>query len=221
MSVYHLHIPRTSGVFLREGVIRKTNKPMFVGHREAIPENLAEYEYISGHFATNPIKHFDINFAIYREPVELTFSYINYMRDIFYPQMSFDDLIEHYIATDKIQNFVNVNSTFLTGTMDTNKYNKMVTDLQVVAESGWYVTTNCKTLDNFVDNIQKNNTILVDYLDDQKYDKISAIYGVDYPNTKVNSSSKIDNETILKYNKLITELNSFDLEVYGYLSSIR
>ena len=161
MSIYHLHIPRTSGVFIREEMIKKTNKLMFVGHRHPIPENLNDYEYLSGHFATNPVKFFDTNFAIYREPVSLTFSYISYMRDNFYRHLSIDELIDYYIDNNKIQNFTNINSKFLTGKMDHFKYNKMITDLQTIAESCWYVTSECNDLQLFVETVQKNKTILI------------------------------------------------------------
>lgn len=221
MSIYHLHIPRTSGVFIREQMIKKTDKTMFVGHREAIPEDISKYDYLSGHFGINFVKNFDINFAIYREPVELTFSYINYIRDYLYSHLSLDELIEEYVRTDKIKNFVNINSKFLTGTMDIDKYNKMVTNLQEVAESGWYIETKCNTLSQFVDIIQKNNTLLVDYADDSKYSKVSLLYGIEYDDIKINKSSEIEHGTLSKYNNLITELNSFDLEVYEYLSCAR
>jgi len=217
MSIYHLHIPRTSGVFIREQMIKKTDMSMFVGHREPIPQSMSEYEYVSGHFATNFIQDFDTNFAIYRNPVELTFSYINYMRDNLYNHLSLDELIEEYAKTDKIKNFVNMNSKFLTGTMDVSKYNEMITDLKEVAESGWYVETKCNTLDMFVDIIQKNNTYLVDYSDNKKYEKISELYKVNYNDIKINKSSEIEDATTSKYFELITELNSFDLEVYEYL----
>jgi hypothetical protein len=217
MSIYHLHIPRTSGVFIREKIIRQIDKPMFIGHRDPIPENISEYKYLSGHFATNFIQDFDINFAIYRNPIELSFSYINYMRDIFYNHLSLDELIEQYVNTDKIKNFVNMNSKFLTGTVDATKYNKMITDLKEVAESGWYVETKCNTIDMFVDIIQKNNTYLVDYSDDKKYEKISKLYEAEYSDIKINKSSEIESSTISKHIDLITDLNSFDLEVYEYL----
>ena len=198
-------------------MIKKTDRSMFVGHREPIPQSVSEYEYISGHFATNFIQDFDINFAIYRNPVELTFSYINYMRDNLYNHLSLDELIQEYVKTDKIKNFVNMNSKFLTGTIDIPKYNEMITDLKEVAESGWYVKTKCNTMDMFVDIIQKNNTYLVDYSDDKKYEKISKLYDAKYNDIKINKSSEIDSSTRSKHIDLITDLNSFDLEVYEYL----
>lgn len=217
MSIYHLHIPRTSGVFIREKIIRQTDKSMFIGHRDPIPENISEYKYFSGHFATNFVQDFDINFAIYRNPVELSFSYISYMKDIFYPYLSVDQLIDYYVATDKIKNFANINSKFLTGTMDVVKYNKMITDLKEVAESGWYVETKCNKIEMFVDIVQKNNTYLVDYSDDEKYKKVSKLYDAEYTDVKINKSSEIESSTRSKHIDLITDLNSFDLEVYGYL----
>jgi hypothetical protein len=219
MSIYHLHIPRTSGVFIRENIIKQINRPMFVGHRIPVPENISEYKYVSGHFATNPIKFFDINFAIYREPISLTFSYIAYMRDNFYPHLSVGQLIDYYIDSDKIKNFVNINSKFLTGEMDYIKYNKRITDLKTVAESCWYVTSNCNNLQFFIETIQKNKTILISYNDKQKYEKVSKFYNVNYRNIDINRSSKIEDKVLKKYKSIMLELNSFDLEVFDYLES--
>lgn len=207
-------------MFIREEIIKKTYGSMFVGHSLPLPQSFSNYEYISGHYATNPISDFDINFAIYRDPVDLTFSYINYMRDKFYPFLSLDELIKDYINNNKINNFVNINSRFLAGAMDIAKYNKSITNLREVAESGWYVELAQQDLDFFIETIQKNKTILINYSDEHRYQKISKIYNVKYDNAILNESSEIYEETFEKYNNLINDLNQFDLEVYDYLNKI-
>lgn len=220
MSIYHLHIPRTSGVFIREFAIKQSSKLVFSGHTQELPSSFSDYDIVSGHFATNPIKDTDINFAIFRNPVDLTFSYINYVRDKFYPEILLEDLIEEYLSNDKIYSFVNINSKFLTGQIDVPKYNKKITDLLEMAESCWFVKNYDSEVNNIIDTIQKNKTILVDFDSDYRYETISQILGIRVRGTKINESSSIDQKIVNKYYDLITFLNRLDLEVYDYAKSI-
>jgi len=217
MSIYHLHIPRTSGVFIRETAIKKSEKNIFAGHTQKLPESFSDYDIVSGHFATTPIKDTDKNFAIFRHPVDLTFSYINYVRDRFYPNKDLGDLIETYLESGKLENFVNINSKFLTGQVDTLKYNKNITNLLTMAENCWFVKNYDTDLESFVETIQRNKTILVDFDSDEKYDLVSEILGRKVNDAKINISSSISQTTLHIYYDLITKLNSFDLEVYDYL----
>jgi hypothetical protein len=216
MSVYHLHIPRTSGVFVREFAINKSGKKVFSGHVRQFPESFYDYDFISGHFATTPIKYVDTNFAIFRNPVDLTFSYINYIRDKFYSDLSLEDLIENYLVTNKIENFVNINSKFLTGQIDVPKYNKNITNLLQMAENCWFVKNYGTEIESIVDTVQKNKTILVDFDNEEKYSRVSEILDIDLNGFKINESSIIEQNVIDKYNNLITELNMLDLEVWNY-----
>lgn len=216
MSIYHLHIPRTSGVFIREFAVKKLNKLIFAGHTQKLPSSFSDYDIVSGHFATTPIKDTDINFSIFRNPVDLTFSYINYIRDKFYQETSLEDLIEQYLSNEKIYSFVNINSKFLTGKIDIYKYNKNITNLLEMAENCWFVKNYDTEAKDIIKTIQKNKTILVDFESDHKYATIGQILGISIGGNKVNESSVIDQDVINKYYDLITFLNKTDLEVYGY-----
>jgi hypothetical protein len=217
MSIYHLHIPRTSGVFIREVAIQKSSDRIFAGHRQELPESFSEYEIVSGHFGTTPIKDTDVNFAMFRNPVDLTFSYINYLRDNCYPELSLSKLIKKYIDNGTIESFVNINSKFLTGSIDISKYNKNITDLLYVAENCWFIKNFSVDFEHFVETVQNNKTILVDFDSNDKYEKIGNILGTQIVGNKINQSSEIDPEALYQYNNLITDLNSFDLEVYDYV----
>jgi hypothetical protein len=216
MSIYHLHIPRTSGVFVREFAINKSGKKVFSGHIRQLPESFSDYDFVSGHFATTPIKDVDTNFAIFRNPVDLTFSYINYIRDKFYSDLSLEDLIENYLITNKIDNFVNINSKFLTGQIDVPKYNKKITNLLEMAENCWFVKNYGTEIDSIVDTIQQNKTILIDFDNEKRYSDVSNILDIDLDGVRINESSIIDQNIVDKYNDLITYLNMTDLEVWDY-----
>jgi hypothetical protein len=216
MSVYHLHIPRTSGIFIREFAVHSLPGNIFSRHNRKLPNNFSEYDIVSGHFATTPIKDTDVNFAIFRNPVDLTFSYISYHLG-HYPHLTFSELVEMYIDTGKIENFVNINSKFLTGEIDIEKYNDNISNLLYRAESCWFVKNYDTDILSFSKTIEKNKTILIDFDDTNRYDKISDILGVKIVGNKINQSRPIKDRLRSKYNNLITELNSFDLEAYEYL----
>jgi hypothetical protein len=217
MSIYHLHIPRTSGVFIRENIINNfSNKNNFVGHRQKLPESFSMFDNISGHFANNPVAESDITFALLRNPVELTFSYVQYMRDRFYPIFTFDELFNKYEREGLITNFSNINTKFLTGFLDSKKYNDNIQDIKRVAENGWYVENYLSNAEFAVSQINSSGILTFIYEDPQKYEKISKIYGKDILGDKVNDSQVIDSKTIKKYKKVISDLNWLDLELYEY-----
>jgi hypothetical protein len=213
MSIYHLHIPRTGGVFVREKIIKQLDN-VFSGHRDRLPSSFSGYDHVSGHFATTPIKDTDRNFAIVREPISLTFSYINYMRDVFYPSWSFDDLFYFYQETNKIQNFVNINTKFLTGTIDSDLYNNQISDLKTVAEDAWYVGGYALEPDIAIDVIANNKTDVIFFEDRDRNNIVCNIYGVKAENRKLNSSSDITPDVFSRHYRTIKDLNELDIATY-------
>lgn len=220
MSIYHLHIPRTSGVFIREFAVKKLNKLIFAGHTQKLPSSFSDYDIVSGHFATTPIKDTDINFSIFRNPVDLTFSYINYIRDKFYQETSLEDLIEQYLSNEKIYSFVNINSKFLTGKIDIYKYNKNITNLLEMAENCWFVKNCDKDIQSIINTIINNKTVLINFDNHNRYSLVGEILKVDVVGNKINDSSGIDQNVVKKYYDLIKNLNKLDLEFYDYAKSI-
>ncbi len=213
MSIYHLHIPRTGGVFIREKIIKQLDN-VFSGHREKLPSSFSGYDHVSGHFATTPIADVDYNFAVVREPVSLTFSYINYMRDVFYSSWSFDDLFYFYLETNKIQNFVNINTKFLTGSTQVDLYNKQLDNLKIMAESGWHVENFESEASTTISIIKNNKTDVIFFEDEDKNNIVCNIYGVKTDNTKLNSSSDIASDVLSNHYKTIKDLNELDIATY-------
>lgn len=213
MSIYHLHIPRTGGVFIREKIIKQLDN-IFSGHRDALPSSFSGYDHVSGHFATTPIADVDYSFAVVREPISLTFSYINYMRDLFYPNWSFDDLFYFYLETNRLDSFVNINTKFLTGVTDVYLYNKNIEDLRDVAESAWYVKNYALEATTAVDIIASNKTNIIFFEDRDKINIVCNIYGVKAENKKLNTSSSITPEVFSRHYKTIKDLNELDIATY-------
>lgn len=214
MSIYHLHIPRTSGVFVREIMVKGNDQNNFLGHTQKLPESFEGFENVSGHFATTPISELDKSFAIIRQPVDLTVSYITYMRDSFYPESTFDEIISFYIKTGLIENFININLKFLTGTINKEKYNTNIENLRVVAESGWYVENYSLDLEAAKKIIKSNSTELIDFKDDKKHQAVAAMYGKSYENVILNNSYKRTGDNFKKYYDYLAELNEKDIDFY-------
>lgn len=213
MSIYHLHIPRTGGVFIREKIIKQLNN-VFSGHRNSLPSSFSGYDHVSGHFATTPISDVDHSFAVVREPVSLTFSYINYMRDLFYPNWSFDDLFHFYLETNKLDSFVNINTRFLTGVTDVSLYNKNIENLKDMAESAWHVKDHALEATTAIDIIDTNETDIIFFEDINKINTVCNIYGVKAENKKLNTSSSITPDVFSRHYRTIKDLNELDVATY-------
>jgi hypothetical protein len=196
-------------------MIPSKNEKSFLGHKKEIPQSFKEFKYISGHFATNPISECDKTFAVVRDPVDLTLSYIQYMNDFFYKTSSFDEIYKMYKEKNIIDNFCNMNTKFLTGSVDLKKYNSLVTkDIKALAENGWCVEEYSKNIDQVFSEINKNNIILIDFKSSDKYQRISEIYKSEVEDVKTNSSSGVSSETKKKYFSELSEMNKLDMEFY-------
>jgi hypothetical protein len=219
MSIYHLHIPRTSGVYIRENLIKSfQDSNNFVGHKQAMPESFKTFDNISGHFANNPVKEADLTFAVIRNPVNLTFSYIQYMRDKFYPILTFDELFSKYEKEDKLKSFTNINTKFLTGFINVVKYNKTINDLKKLAENCWETENYVSTAAFAKKHLDNSDIKILRYEDHDLYKNISDIYERNIAEGVVNESSEIDSATVKKYVNIISELNWLDLELYEIIN---
>lgn len=215
MSIYHLHIPRTSGVYIRENLIKSfQDKNNFVGHKQKLPNSFKNFDNVSGHFANTPVLDSDFTFAIVRNPVSLSFSYIQYMKDKFYPTMKFEELFDKYEKEDKLKSFININTKFLTGFINIEKYNNSITDLKKLAENCWEVENYVSTAEFAKEHIESCNIKIFKYEDNNLYRDICKIYKRDISQKVLNESSKIDSIVLKKYYSVLSELNWLDLELY-------
>jgi hypothetical protein len=224
--VYHLHIPRTSGVLIRE--VLKNQKPeskIVSGHKNKIL--LSDFEsanFISGHYGTSPIGYSQKTFAIIREPIERTFSCLKYIWSHFYSDISMSDFFELYLSDEKLsQSVSNQQSKFLTGPLDIDKYNKNIQNLKDTVESNWFIQSNPKSFNEIISSIDMNNIQIFDYSRDDTYSEISKIIGLDYNKmlfeNKINVSPfMIKDMYSIHYDKIV-KLNNLDLELYEYFKS--
>jgi hypothetical protein len=224
--VYHLHIPRTSGVLIREVLKNQNPESKIVsGHRNKI--SLSEFEsanFISGHYGTSPIKYSQKTFAIIREPIERTFSCLKYIWSHFYSNIPMSNFFDLYLSDEKLSDSVsNQQSKFLTGPLDIDNYNSNIHNLKDMVESNWFIKSNVKSLNEVVSSIEINNVQIFDYARGDTYYELSKLIGLDYNKTlfenKINVSPFIIKDLHSIYYDKIVKLNNLDLELYEYFKS--
>lgn len=213
MKVYHLHLPRTSGVFLRT-VLNLNNS--IVGHRSQIDINkFKNVEYAIGHYGIYPAQFADLTFSILRNPVDRTISYLKYVKYHFYPLININDLIYMYLNNDFLRESIyNIGNKFLTGTVDFNMYNRHIVDQKHMVENGWFCNGYKKNYKEAVDDIKKNNINILYYEDPLLYKKISQIYNMKIDGLPLNASKNYEVSKNL-INDII-KVNEIDLEIYEH-----
>lgn len=211
MSIYHLHIPRTSGGFVRSLLVDSRHfKNNVVGHYRTISENDFENaDLISGHYGTNPISFVDKTFAIIRNPSELTFSYIKYLSMVPGGKSFNEDSIKRYLGEEDLRKSVtNVSSQFLSLKLNFESYNENIHDHISMANNSWYLEGKEFSADTAIDSILKNNIYTFVYESTTLYDDILNMLGI---RTEVNKEKKVNksfaDETGL-YKKYFNEINA-------------
>jgi hypothetical protein len=221
--IYHLHIPRTSGVLIRE-LFKKNNPKSFIvsGHKEKLYRtDMMNADFISGHYGTLPIEYASSTFAILREPIDRTFSCLKYIWSHFYFDMTVDNFFEFYLSSPElIESVSNQQSKFLTGPIDINNYNLNIQNLKKMVESNWFVQGKPELLTDVIQSISLNNIKILDYSSKNIYHEVSEIIQNNYTKenfeTKINSSTKVSEKVYKKYYDKIVEINNLDLELYEY-----
>jgi hypothetical protein len=224
--IYHLHIPRTSGVLIRQ-VLKNQNLGMSIvsGHLDKI--SLSQFEsanLISGHYGTLPIKYSDKTFAIIREPIERTFSYLKYIWSHFYSDMAIQELFDLYMSDQKLSSSIsNQQFKFLTNSIDIEQYNKNIFNLKNMVENNWYLNSASASMNDLVSSTYINNIEILDYKSNTLYSDIAKIIGVEYNDklfiNKINSSTFMSKDMQSKYYDEIAKLNILDLELYESFKS--
>lgn len=223
-AIYHLHIPRTSGVLIRE--LFKENNPsasIVAGHKDMLSiSDMANANFISGHYGTSPIQYSSLVFAIYREPVERTFSCLKYIWSKFYNQETFENFLDFFLNDKKlIESVSNQQSKFLTGNININKYNNDIKDLQKIVEHNWHIENYKSDIKSVIDYVNNSNIKIFNYEDINVYKKIVESFNLNIPvesfKNVLNESLDIDKNRYVFYIDKIKEINSIDLELYDYI----
>jgi hypothetical protein len=220
MSIYHLHIPRTSGGYVRKMITNSLNSENnVVGHYRTISENdFKNAEVISGHYGLNPCKFADKTFTILRDPAELTFSYIKYLSLVPGGSEFNEDMLKKYLYEDNLRNSVtNVMTKFLSCYVNIDKYNNFITNHINMANNSWYLENTGSSYSDAINSIKSNQISVFLYDSDNLYSDIAKFLGVDVlesPQKRINESFHDTSGLFEKYFDEIQYENADDYILY-------
>lgn len=214
MSTYHLHIPRTSGGFVRNLLVDSGYfKNNVVGHYRTISENdFKNADLISGHYGINPISFVDKTFAIVRKPNELTFSYIKYLSMVPGGEKFSEDSIKRYLGEENLRKSVtNVSSQFFSLKLNFKSYNENIHDHMNMANNSWYLDGKEFSADTAIDSILKNNIYTFMYESTTLYNDILDMMGL---STEINKNKKVNKSFVDETDLYEKYFNEIDLANY-------
>lgn len=219
MSIYHLHIPRTSGGFIRKSIVSKIDGYNVVGHYRSISdEDFKKASFISGHYGLNPSNFVDRIFTVLRNPNELTFSYIKYLSLVSGVNNFSEDFLKKYLYEDKLRFAVtNVNTKFLSANVNIDQYNKNINNHINMANNLWYLEIEDVSSANAIRQIKDKNILTFFYDSKNLYRDIHDMIGINYNPiniSRVNQSFADTEELYEKYFDEISLANNVDLQLY-------
>jgi hypothetical protein len=220
-SIYHLHIPRTAGIFIRSNLLSEfSDKVCFADHYLTILDNsFTDAYFVGGHWGRSPIDKMKnpLVFTILRDPIERFISYFNYTKSLF-PEMTKDDLLEYWLYDEKMSKAQsNLQFKFLSSNIDVEQYNRSFDNKNRV-EKTWFLEDG-ESLENTIDFIDSIETFILDK-ENSIADQISNKLNINKFSANVRSNESMGNKEIFsKHYDRIKELNEIDLEIYNYVKA--
>jgi len=232
MSIYHLHIPRTSGVYVRSNVVpglKSNGIKHFASNRSVIDvEQIKESQFVSGHFGLMPLDYMDdpLVFTIVREPVERFISYFNYTIKPQQTKRQIEERLNEWLyGKDSIKQS-NLQAKFLTGKTNIDKYNEDVLPFETTIESGWHIEGYTLDIKHIIKNLKQMKCYTLDELNLFKTNLneslinqfgFSSFADSKKINASFNNGIKFNKEQINK----VKELNALDIELYEYVKGVQ
>lgn len=203
-SIYHLHIPRTGGIYVKNQLLEKyQGSNVFASHYSKLEiDNLYRCQYVSGHFGTTPIEYLSnpLVFTVLRNPVDRFISYYKYTKPFFY-----EDMLDTWLYDETLSKLhSNTQLKFITNPIDISQYNKNLVNKETV-NNNWFIgqEENIDKAKSFI----KNNLILFTENLDEYFNTTGEI--------RINKSGKKPEITQIQYDRIV-ELNRLDIELYEY-----
>lgn len=228
MSIYHLHIPRTSGIYVKQNVLPHLitgGVPHFISNRTEINiQEIQNSEFVGGHFGKMPIPLMKTPsvFAVVRDPVERFISYFKYTTGLIRMGKEAEEKLYDWLYGEQSEMQSNSQSKFLTGSMNIEKFNEGVNLFQEAVNHNWFIENYSLSIDDILTSIDEmycysmdNHNIFLEDLNKALKEKF-GFTTFKYRN-KSNSSPDIGIEFSKKDINRILELNQIDLEVYEYV----
>ena len=231
-SIYHLHIPRTSGIYIKNNVIPhliSNGVKHFISNRTKIDtDHIKESQFVGGHFGLMPLDYMENPevFTIIRNPVERFISYFKYTTGPIRAGIEAEEKLERWLYGDESGVQSNLQSKFLTGKINIEKFNSRVGMMQDAVNNQWYLEGFSLELKDILSNVDKFKCYTMEELDLFKEDlnrslKNNFNFSTFKHSDKANSSYDVGINFTKSHIERIKELNSIDLEVYEYVQKIK
>lgn len=228
MSIYHLHIPRTSGIYVSSNIVPYliSNKiEHYASNRSIIdPEKIKNSKFVSGHFGLMPLDYMNNPevFVLVRDPVERFISYFNYTTGLIKSKSEAYQKLDYWLYGDQSNIQSNSQSKFLTGYMNYEKFNLGVNQFQNAVYNNWFIEKYSLDINTIKANIDSFNVFTLDnqasfinHLNKSLYKEFN--FKTFKYNEKYNSAPDIGVSFSKSHIEKIQELNSIDMEMYDYV----
>ena len=231
MSIYHLHIPRTAGIYIKNHVLPHlitSGVPHFVSNRTVIDvEKWNSSKFIGGHFGLAPLDYMDSDtktFTVIRNPVDRFISYFKYTTGLVRAGQEASDKLERWLYGDQSYTQSNLQTKFLLGKTNINEFNKNFNYFQKNVDNAWYLEEISGGVGKAISNLDKFYAYSLENLNLFKEDMNKALEkefsfkpfkGF---NDSANRSPEIGLSLTKKQIARIEELNEMDMILYEHVS---
>lgn len=232
MSIYHLHIPRTSGIYIKNNVIPhliSNGVEHFISNRNKIDvEKIKQSKFVGGHFGLMPLDYMESPeiFTIVRDPVERFISYFKYTTGPKRAGKEAEEKLDRWLYGEECEMQSNLQSKFLTGKLNIEKFNQDILQFQNTVSSGWYLEGYKLDIKNVISSLEKMKAYTLEELDLFKIDLNKSLlkqfgFSTFKHSDKANSSYDIGIKFDKRHINRIEEINLLDMEVYEYVQKIK
>lgn len=243
MTIFHNHIPRTSGGVINHYIKQNTSISQYVIEPtdKIDPKNFNNKQYIAGHIGQLPQKYIEdvTSFSFVRNPRE---QWISWFWLMYKQGLTIVDgkIIDSKIGTPQayMEKFLyddsfypgtsNIQSKFLTGHVDIDLWNRVEEPIDKM-QSNWCLkeyTLDIKDIDNALDryvveNIENRNNLIefINTLFEKKYNIYNAIKDYEWPGHNTPKPNYLEFDIPKAWNDRINELNQADYYLYDRVKS--
>lgn len=230
MSIYHLHIPRTAGIHIKNHVLPHLitgGVSHFVSNRTIIePSVINKSLFVGGHFGTMPLDYMDNPevFTIIRNPVDRFVSYFKYTTGLIRAGKESEEKLESWLYGEQSEMQSNLQTKFLIGKTNIDQFNKHFNYFQHTIDSGWYLEGMDGGSQKAIDNLQNFYYYTLEDISLFKEDLNKALkhnFGFEsfkHRSDPANRSPGLELNLTKSQISKIEDLNKMDMEVYEYVS---